>query len=392
MQYELTEEQNMLRAAVRKVAEEQIKPGVFEADEAERWRPELIDILRDNGLLSIEFPKEYGGEDAGLLAEVISTEELSRVDGTIGNISAGHTLGALPILIAANDDVKKRFLPGLSTGKDLCTFGLTETSGGSDVAGFTTRAEKKGNEYLINGNKIFISNGTYADVSTVYAVTDPAKPQHQKATVFVFRMKNSDGSFVPGYGVGKREIKMGLRTADTVEQVYNDLHVPAEDMVGKEGQAFAIMMKTLDFSRPIIAAQALGNAQGAFEEAVAYAKERVVFGKPIIQHEGIGFMLADMAIQIESARQLLYKASSVLQELSKDINVRLTPEQVRYSSMCKCYATDVGMAVTTNAVQVFGGYGYCRDYPVEKKMRDAKVLQIYEGSNEIQRLVISRTL
>ncbi len=385
MQYELTEEQEMLKAAVRKLAEEQIGPGAHERDEKEEFSWEMVKLLRDGGYLGIDFPADYGGGDAGMLAETIVVEELSRVDASVGLLVADQALGALPIMLAGKKEVKDRFLPKLSTGEHLAAFALTETSGGSDVADFSCRAEKGKDGYIVNGNKIFITNGGVADVITVYVVTDPAKGAYKGSSVLAV----TKGT--PGLSVGKHEVKMGIRSSDTVEFVFEDCYVPVENLVGEEGRGFAISMKTLDFARPAIAAQALGIAQGALDYCITYAKERIVFGMPIIQHEGVGFKLADMCILTEAARQLLYKTCSILQECPKDMT-RLSPEQVRYSSMCKTFASDVAMKVTVEAVQVVGGFGYCRDYPVEQRMRDAKITQIYEGTNEIQRLLISRNL
>lgn len=385
MQYELTEEQEMLRAAVRKLAEEQIGPGAHERDEKEEFSWEMVRLLRDGGYLGIDFPADYGGGDAGMLAETIVVEELSRVDASVGLLVADQALGALPIMLAGKKEVKDRFLPKLSTGEHLAAFALTETSGGSDVADFSCRAEKGKDGYIVNGNKIFITNGGVADVITVYVVTDPEKGAYKGSSVLAV----TKGT--PGLSVGKHEVKMGIRSSDTVEFVFEDCYVPVENLVGEEGRGFAISMKTLDFARPAIAAQALGIGQGALDYCITYAKERIVFGVSIIQHEGVGFKLADMCILTEAARQLLYKTCSILQECPKDMT-RLSPEQVRYSSMCKTFASDVAMKVTVEAVQIVGGFGYCRDYPLEQRMRDAKITQIYEGTNEIQRLVISRNL
>jgi len=385
VQYELTEEQKMLKAAVRKLAEEQIAPGARERDEKEEFSWEMVRLLRDGGYLGIDFPAEYGGGDAGMLAETIVVEELSRVDASVGLLVADQALGALPIMLAGNKEVKDRFLPKLSTGEHLDAFALTETSGGSDVADFTCRAERGSDGYIVNGNKIFVTNGGVAEVVTVYVVTDPEKGAYKGSSVLAVTKGTT------GLSVGKHEVKIGIRSSDTVELVFEDCHVPVENLVGEEGRGFAISMKTLDFARPAIAAQALGIAQGALDYCIGYAKERIVFGVPIIQHEGIGFKLADMCILTEAARQLLYKTCSILQECPKDMT-RLSPEQIRYSSMCKTFASDVAMKVTVEAVQVVGGFGYCRDYPLEQRMRDAKITQIYEGTNEIQRLVISRNL
>jgi alkylation response protein AidB-like acyl-CoA dehydrogenase len=293
-------------------------------------------------------------------------------------------LGTLPILLAANPEQKKRFLPALASGEKLSAFALTEASGGSDVAAFRSKAVKKGDHYLLNGTKTFITNGGVADIVSVYALTDPAKGGHKGSSVFVVEKGTK------GFSVGKHEDKLGIRSSETVELIFEDCPVPAENLLAGEGMGFAIMMKTLDFSRPAVGAQALGIAAGAFEYALNYARERVAFGKPIIAQQGISFKLADMAMNIEAARQLLYKTASVLQELPKDMS-RISAETIRLSSMSKCFCADTAMRVTVEAVQVLGGYGYVKEYPVERYMRDAKITQIYEGTNEIQRVVIMST-
>jgi alkylation response protein AidB-like acyl-CoA dehydrogenase len=344
-----------------------------------------VDLLRENGLYGIDFPEAYGGSDAGLLALVVAIEELSKVDASCGLLIADHELGSLPILLAANEEQRDRFLPKLATGEHLAAFALTEPAAGSDVARLRCRARKDGDSYILNGTKNFITNGGVADVLTVYAVVDPEKPSHKNAGVFVVEKGT------PGFSIGRQEHKMGIRWSNTVELVFEDCRVPAENLLGREGDGFHIMMKTLDFSRAGVAAQALGIAAGALEVAIPYAKERVAFGVPIIEHQGIGFKLADMAIRTEAARQLLYKTSALLQEQPKDLS-RLSPELIRMSSMSKCLCSDVAMWVTTEAVQVLGGYGYSSEYPVERMMRDAKITQIYEGTNEIQRMIIAKTL
>jgi len=312
-------------------------------------------------------------------------EELSRVDAAAGLLPADQELGALPILLAANESQKAKYLPKLSTGEHLAAFALTESLGGSDVASFKTRAVRKGDEYILNGVKTFITNGGVADVITVYALTDPEKGGHKGASVFIVEKD------FPGFKVGKKEDKMGIRWSDTSELIFEDCRVPAENLLAQEGLGFLIMMKTLDFSRAGVAAQALGIASGALDYAVAYAKERIAFGQPIMKFQGISFKLADMAIEVEASRQLLYKTASLLQEQPKDLS-RLPAELIRMSSMSKCFCGDVAMRVTVEAVQVLGGYGYVKEYPVERFMRDAKITQIYEGTQEIQRVVIANTL
>ncbi|GLI32836.1 acyl-CoA dehydrogenase family protein [Desulforhabdus amnigena] len=385
MQYDLTEEQRMLQDMVRRLAKEKVAAGAGKRDEEAHFDWEMVDLLRENGLYGIDFPEEHGGSGAGMLALAIAVEEISKVDASAGLLIADQELGSLPIILAADERQRAKYLPRLASGEHLAAFALTEPVAGSDVARLRCRAVRDGDYYILNGTKTFITNGGVADVVTVYAVTNPDKPTHRNAGVFIVEKGT------PGFSVGKKENKLGIRWSDTVELIFEDCRIPAENLLGAEGQGFHIMMKTLDFSRLAVAAQALGIAAGALEYAVAYAKERETFGKPIIQHQGIGFKLADMAMRTEAARQLLYKACSMFETLSKDMS-QLAPEMVRMGSMAKCYCSDVAMWVATEAVQVLGGYGYIKEYPVERMMRDAKITQIYEGSNEIQRLVISRTL
>lgn len=385
MQYDLTEEQRLLQNMVRRLAKEKVATGAARRDEEGRFDWEMVELMQENGLYGVDFPEAYGGSEAGLLALAIVVEELCKVDAACGLLIADQELGSLPILLAANSEQSNRYLPQLASGEKLAAFALTEPAAGSDVARLRCRAKRDGDHYVLNGTKNFITNGGVADVVTVYAVTDPDQPTHQNAGVFIVEKGT------PGFTVGKKENKMGIRWSDTVELIFEDCRVPAENLLGQEGEGFQIMMKTLDLSRLAVAAQALGIATGALEYAIGYAKERETFGKPIIAHQGIGFKLADMAMRTEAARQLLYKACAMMQEQPKDMS-RLSPELIRMSSMAKCVCGDVAMWVTTEAVQVLGGYGYIKEYPVERMMRDAKITQIYEGSNEIQRLVIARTL
>ena len=384
MQYDLTEEQLLLQKTVRRIAKEKVAPGAGSRDESEEFDWDMVELLRENGFYGTDFPEAYGGSEAGMLALCIAIEELSKADAATGLLLADQELGSLPVLLAANESQRQRYLPQLAGGK-LAAFALTESSAGSDVAQLRCRAVRDGDCYILNGTKTFITNGGVADIITVYAVVDPDKPVHKNAAVFVVEKGT------PGFSIGKREKKMGIRWSDTAELIFDECRVPAENLLGAEGQGFLIMMKTLDFSRPAVGAQALGIASGAFEYAVAYAKERRAFGQPIIEHQGIAFKLADMAMRTEAARQLLYKTCALFQELPKDLS-RVSSELIRMSSMAKCVCSDVAMWVTTEAVQVLGGYGYIREFPVERMMRDAKITQIYEGTNEIQRMVIARTL
>ena len=385
MQYALTEEQVWLQTMVRRLAKEKVSPGARDRDEAEEFDWDMVELLRENGLYGTDFLEIHGGSEAGMLALGLAIEELSKADASCGLLLADHELGSLPILLAANESQRQRYLPQLATGKRLAAFALTEPSAGSDVAQLRCRAKKEGDSYVLNGTKNFITNGGVAEIITVYTVTDPDKPTHRNAGVFIVEKGT------PGFSIGRKEKKMGLRWSDTVELVFDDCRVPRENLLGEEGLGFQIMMKTLDFSRPAVGAQALGIAAGALEYAIGYAKERQAFGKAIIEHQGIAFKLADMAMRTEAARQLLYKTCALFQEQPKDLS-RLGPELIRMGSMAKCVCADVAMWVTTEAVQVLGGYGYIREFPVERMMRDAKITQIYEGTNEIQRLVIARTL
>jgi alkylation response protein AidB-like acyl-CoA dehydrogenase len=385
MQYGLTEEQRMLQNMARRLAKERVEPGAGRRDAEGEFSWEMVDLLRENGLYGIDFPETYGGSGAGMVAMAIAIEELAKVDASAGLLIADQELGSLPIMLAGNEEQRQRYLPKLASGEHLAAFALTEPAAGSDVARLRCRAVRDGDSYVLNGTKNFITNGGVADIVTVYAVIEPQAQPHKNAGVFVVEKG------VPGFSAGKKEDKMGIRWSDTVELIFEDCRVPAANLLGGEGEGFAVMMKTLDFSRPAVAAQALGIAAGALDYAVAYAKQRESFGKPIIRHQGIGFKLADMAMRTEAARHLLYKTCALFQEQPKDMS-RLNPELIRFSSMSKCYCGDVAMWVSTEAVQVLGGYGYIKEFPVERMMRDAKITQIYEGTNEIQRLVIANTL
>jgi alkylation response protein AidB-like acyl-CoA dehydrogenase len=375
----------MLQDMVRRLAKERVEPGATRRDAEGEFDWEMVDLMRENGLYGIDFPEAYGGSGAGMLALAIAVEELSKVDAACGLLVADHELGSLPIMLAGNEEQKQRFLPKLATGEHLAAFALTEPAAGSDVARLRCRAEKDGDSYILNGTKNFITNGGVADIITVYAITDLEGKAHKNAAVFVVEKDT------PGFSVGKKEDKLGIRWSDTVELIFEDCRVPAENLLGQDKEGFHVMMKTLDFSRPGVAAQALGIAAGALEYATGYAKERESFGKPIIRHQGVGFKLAEMAMRTEAARQLLYKTCALYQELAKDMS-RLSAELIRMSSMSKCLCGDVAMWVTIEAVQVLGGYGYVKEFPVERMMRDAKITQIYEGTNEIMRLIIANTL
>ena len=384
--FALTEEEQMLQDMVRRLAKEKVAPGAEERDKHGEFPYDMLELMKENGLMGVDFPAEYDGMDAGMIAHCIVVEELAKVDVSVALIPSCQELGSLPIILGGNHEQKEKYLKPLSTGEKVAAFGLTEAKGGSDVAALSTRAVRKGDKYILNGSKMFITNGGVADTICVYAITNPDAPMHKRASVFIVE-KN-----FPGFSVGKKESKLGIRSSDTRELIFEDVEVPAENLLGQEGDGFHIMMKTLDFSRPSVASQALGIAQGAFEYATQYAKERVTFGVPIIKHEGIAFKLADMAMKITAARQLLWKTCDLLDSrCTKDLS-RVSPEVLRHSSMSKAFCSDTAMWTTVEAVQVLGGYGYITEYPVERMMRDAKITQIYEGTNEIQRIVIASTL
>ncbi len=381
----LTEEEQMLQDMVRRLAKEKVAPAAEERDKKGEYPYDMLELMKENGLMGVDFPEAYGGMEAGMLAHCIVVEELAKADASVALIPSVQELGTLPIILAGNHEQKEKYLTPLSSGEKTSAFGLTESKGGSDVAALKTRAVKKGDKYILNGSKMWITNGGIADTFSVYAVTDPDVPAYKGASVFIVEKG------WPGFTIGKKESKLGIRSSDTRELVFEDVEVPAENILGGEGMGFHIMMKTLDFSRPSVAAQALGIAAGAFEYATQYAKERVAFGKPIIKHQAIAFKLADMAMKTTAARALLWKTCSLLDKVSKDMS-RIPPETIRHSSMSKAFCSDVAMWTTVEAVQVLGGFGYSTEYPVERMMRDAKITQIYEGTNEIQRLVIAGTL
>ena len=377
MDYFLTEEQIMIRDLARKVAEEKIRPVAAYHDETGEFPWEIMKILAEMDFFRIYIDAEYGGLGMGSMGLVLVNEELSRACGGIALGFAGTALGVMPLLYAGSEAQKKKYLPDLAAGKMLAAFGLTEPEAGSDAGGMKTTAKKDGNDYVLNGVKHFITNGGVAKFYTIIAVTDPAKGA-RGASAFIVE----EGT--PGFSYGKKENKMGIRASATCELVFEDCRIPAENLIGKEGQGFPIAMRTLDRTRPGVASQALGIAQGALDQAVQYSRKRIQFGQPISSFQAIQFKLADMATHIEAARALIYSVARMIDAGVKDF--------AKESAMCKLYASDVAMAVTTEAVQIFGGYGYMKEYPVEKMMRDAKITQIYEGTSEIQRSVIGKHL
>ena len=377
MHFKLSEEHEMIRKMVRDFAKNEVAPTAAERDEEERFDRELFDQMAELGLTGIPWPEEYGGIGSDYLAYVIAIEELSRVCASTGVTLSAHTsLAGWPIFKFGTEEEKQKVLRPRGEGKKIGAYGLTEPGSGSDAGGMKTIAKRDGDHYILNGSKIFITNGGIADIYVVFALTDPESKQRGTSAFIV----ESD---TPGFSVGKKESKLGIRSSPTTEIMFEDCRIPVENLLGEEGQGFKVAMQTLDGGRNGIAAQAVGIAQGALDASVEYARERHQFGKPIAAQQGIGFKLADMATDVEAARLLTYQAAW------------LESEGLPYgkeSAMSKVFAGDTAMRVTTEAVHVFGGYGYTKDYPVERYMRDAKITQIYEGTQEIQRLVISRML
>ncbi|MBI5700077.1 acyl-CoA dehydrogenase family protein [Candidatus Saganbacteria bacterium] len=377
MDYLLTEEQVMVRDLARKVAREKILPARAELDEKEEFPWEIMKVLGESDLCGLWIPEKFGGFGQSVMAFCLATEEISRVCGGVGVTFAATGLGGAPILLFGTDEQKQKYLPALAAGKKLAAFGLTEANAGSDAAGMETTARKEGDYFIINGTKQWITNGGEAETYSVIAITDKTKGP-RGATAFIIEKGT------PGFTFGKKEKKMGIRASATRELVFTDCKVHKSQILGREGMGFIVAMRTLDMTRPGIAAQAVGIAQGALDEAVKYTKQRIQFGKPIITIQAVQHMLANMATEVEAARALTYALARSIDAGGKDYT--------KESSMAKLFASDVAMRVTVDAVQLLGGYGYMREYPVEKMMRDAKITQIYEGTNQIQRNQIGLSL
>ncbi len=376
--YRLTDNQTDLRDAVRVLADDRIGPRAAEIDRTAEFPWDVKELLAAHDILALPFAEEYGGIGGELLSVCLAIEQISRVCATSGLILAVQELGSLPIILAGTKEQKTRWLPDLAAGRTLIAFALTEAEAGSDVAAARTTAVRDSDDYLITGGKRFISHGSVADLIAVFAVTEPTAERHRRLSCF---MVEKD---MPGFAVARLEHKMGIRGSPTAELAFNQVRVPAANRIGEEGDGFDIAMRTLDRSRPGIAAQAVGIAQGALEVAARYAAERKQFGRPIGEFQMIAAMLADMDAATESARQLLYKACVEIEAGAADAS--------RWSALCKLVAGDAAMRVTTDAVQVLGGYGYIDEFPVERMMRDAKITQLYEGTQQIQRLVVARAL
>jgi alkylation response protein AidB-like acyl-CoA dehydrogenase len=375
--FELPEELEEFRRLVRTIAEERIEPRAAEIDETDEWPEDVYKVLVDNDLMGVGYPEEHGGSGGGSLAFGVFIEELSRVSAGVSLTPLVSKLGVIPLVVAGDEAKAEQMTKGIARGDVLMSYALTEPGAGSDPAAMTTRYERDRDEFVLHGTKRFI---TGAGVSHGYVVFATKDPSMRTRGVSAFLVMRDD----PGISFGRKEDKMGIRGSPTREVICEGTRIPGDRLIGEEGEGFAYAMRTLDYSRPAIAAQALGIAQGAFDFAARYATERRQFGKPIAEFQGVSFMLADMAMQLEAARMLVYKALALCDAGDE----RMT----YFSSVAKCFASDAAMRITTDAVQVLGGYGYIREYPVERFMRDAKITQIYEGTNQIQRVVIAREL
>ncbi|MHB1376553.1 MAG: acyl-CoA dehydrogenase family protein [Candidatus Humimicrobiaceae bacterium] len=377
MHYFLTEEQQMIVDICRQIVEERIKPQRAEMDENCVFPSEIIKEIGKSDLFRLFIPEQYGGMGTGIFEVCLATEELSRGDLSVATTYAASGLGFIPIILLGSEEQKKKYLPKLASGEKLAAFGLTEPEAGSDVGAIRTKAVKDGDFYIINGTKQWITNGGEADIYTVFTITDPSKGA-RGASAFIVEKGTK------GFEFGKKENKLGIRASATRELIFTDCRVPKENLIAGEGMGFIAAMRTFDQSRPAVGAQAVGVAQAALEEAINYSKVRKQFGAPISSLQAIQHMLADMATQIEAARALVYHAAKVIDSGEKNVS--------RLSAMSKLFASDVAMKVTTDAVQIFGGYGFMKEYPVEKMMRDAKITQIYEGTNQVQRNIIALDL
>ena len=377
MDYFLTEEQQMIVEVAEQITNEKIIPCRAELDEREEFPHEIIKDIAQADLSGLYIEEQYGGYGGGSFDIVLALEQFARGCVGIATSFAANALGAYPIIIGGSEELKQKYLPSLASGEKLAAFALTEANAGSDASGIQTTAVLDGDEWVLNGTKQWITNGGEANIYTVIAITNKSKGP-RGASMFV--VEDTD----PGFSYGPKEKKLGIRASSTRELIFKDCRIPKDRIVGREGTGFITVMKTLDKSRPGIAILGVGLAQAALDEAVTYAKQRVQFGKPIISFQAVQHLLADMAIQTEAARALVYQSAKHIDAHPKQMS--------KASSMCKVFATDVAMKVTTDAVQVLAGYGYMREYPVEKMMRDAKILQIYEGTNQIQRNVVGQEL
>ncbi|MGW2546868.1 acyl-CoA dehydrogenase family protein [Kitasatospora sp. NPDC001574] len=375
--FRISEEHGMLREAVRSLAEAKIAPFAAEVDEQGRFPQEALDALQSNDLHAVHVPEEFGGAGADALATVIVIEEVARVCASSSLIPAVNKLGSLPVQLSGSPELKAKYLGALARGEGMFSYCLSEPEAGSDAAGMKTRAVRDGDSWVLNGVKRWITNAGVSEFYTVMAVTDP---EARSKGISAFVVEKGDA----GVSFGAPERKLGIKGSPTREVYFDNVRIPADRMIGAEGTGFATAMRTLDHTRVTIAAQALGIAQGALDYAKGYVRERKQFGKPIGDFQGVQFMLADMAMKLEAARQLTYAAAAKSQRGDGDLTF--------FGAAAKCFASDAAMEITTDAVQLLGGYGYTRDYPLERMMRDAKITQIYEGTNQIQRIVMARNL
>jgi alkylation response protein AidB-like acyl-CoA dehydrogenase len=373
----LTDEQRAIRDLAREIARERIVPHAARVDEMEEYPAEQLRLLGEQGLMGLHIPEEYGGAAAGALAFCLAAEEVAWACAATSTIFLVQNLGGYPIILAGNAEQKKRFLPRLATGEITAAFSLSESGSGSDAAGMACTAVRKGDRYVVNGSKMWVTNGSHAGVITVFVTTDRSQRAHGVTALLV-----EPGT--PGFSVGKHEKKLGIRGSPTVALHFTDCEIPVENRLGDEGGGFRVAMRTLEQSRPTIGAQAVGIARAALDASVAYAKERRSFDQPIAGFQAIQFMLADMAMAVHVSRLAVHHTAALMD--------RGAASTAFEASVAKCMASDTAMKVATDAVQVFGGYGYTREYPVERFMRDAKITQIYEGTNQIQRVVIAREL
>ena len=380
--YAPSEEHELLRQTIRELAETKIAPHAAEVDENARFPQEALDALVANDLHAVHIPEAYGGNGADALATVIVIEEVARACASSSLIPAVNKLGTVPVLLSGGEELKKKYLAPVARGEAMFSYALSEAEAGSDAAGMKTRAVRDGDHWVLNGAKMWITNAGVSEYYTVMAVTDPGKGARG---ISAFVVEKSD----PGVSFGPKERKLGIKGSPTRQVILEDVRIPADRIIGAEGTGFKTALATLDHTRITIAAQALGIAQGALDYAIGYVKERKQFGKPIGDFQGVQFMIADMAMRLEGARQLTYHAAI---KSERAFHGETVPDLTFVSSACKCLASDVAMDVTTDAVQLLGGYGYTQDFPVERMMRDAKICQIYEGTNQIQRVVMARQI
>lgn len=376
MVFQLTEEQNAIKSLARDFAANEISPFIGKYDEKESFPIEIMQKLHEYGLSNLAIPEQYGGPGIDKVSHALIVEEISKACAGVATGLEANSLSSYPILIGAHEELKLKYLPKLTEEGKFASFALTEPEAGSDVSSLATTAKKIGDDYILNGEKCFITNASYADFFVVLAKVQN-ESNEKKFTAFIVDRE------LDGVTIGEKEKKLGLRASDTASVIFEEVKVPSVNRIGEEGEGFNIFMKGLMKARPMVGAQALGIAQGAYEASISYAKERKQFGKPIAKIQAVQFMLADMAMEIEASRLLIHKAVHLLQEG--------TPSD-QHASFAKCFASDTAMKVTTDAVQIFGGYGFIREYPVEKLFRDAKIMQIYEGTNQIQRVVIAKDI